>query len=235
MSREGIRLDRFYAAAPVCSPTRASVMTGRHPNRMGVFKWGYPMRPQETTIAEALREHGYRTGHIGKWHLGEDPHGPLQQGFDIQIPRWNKGWPKAGYHAPFQFDGLEDERGDYLTDRLTDEAETFIEANRDQPFFLYLSFTLPHYPHPMDSLKEGDPLMTPAVIHLANKTMRVIRQNFLTSIGVNSLGMLPILIAGSEEQKTEYGNRMADGDLCAYCVTEPEAGDDEGADPANGR
>ncbi len=52
----GLRFDRFYAAAPVCSPTRASVMTGRHPNRMGVFKWGYPMRPQETTIAEALQD-----------------------------------------------------------------------------------------------------------------------------------------------------------------------------------
>ena len=55
----GLRFDRFYAAAPVCSPTRASVMTGRHPNRMGVFKWGYPMRPQETTIAEALKTAGY--------------------------------------------------------------------------------------------------------------------------------------------------------------------------------
>ncbi len=67
---ECLRFDRFYAAAPVCSPTRASVMTGRHPNRMGVFKWGYPMRPQETTLAEALKSAGYATAHFGKWHLG---------------------------------------------------------------------------------------------------------------------------------------------------------------------
>ena len=69
-SRSGVRFDSFYAAAPVCSPTRASVLTGRHPNRMGVFKWGYPMRPQELTIAEILKDHGYQTGHFGKWHLG---------------------------------------------------------------------------------------------------------------------------------------------------------------------
>ena len=82
----GLRFDRFYAAAPVCSPTRASVMTGRHPNRMGVFKWGYPMRPQETTIAEALKTVGYTTGHFGKWHLGsvrnDSPAHPGHNGFD---------------------------------------------------------------------------------------------------------------------------------------------------------
>jgi arylsulfatase A-like enzyme len=66
----GLRFDRFYAAAPVCSPTRGSVMTGRHPNRFGVFKWGYPIRPQEITIAEALKSAGYATAHFGKWHLG---------------------------------------------------------------------------------------------------------------------------------------------------------------------
>ena len=96
---------------------------------------------EEVTIAEALKQHGYRTAHIGKWHLGEDPYGPLQQGFDIQIPRWNKGWPKAGYHAPFQFDGLDDKPGEYLTDRLTDEAEKFIEANA-RPALLPVSVTL---------------------------------------------------------------------------------------------
>jgi arylsulfatase A-like enzyme len=100
----------------------------------------------EVTIAEALKEHGYLTAHIGKWHLGEDPHGPTAQGFDIQIPRWNKGWPKAGYHAPFQLEGIEGRQGEYLTDRLTDEAEEFIEANQDRPFFLYLSHFAVHDP-----------------------------------------------------------------------------------------
>lgn len=84
----GLRLDRFYAAAPSCSPTRASVLTGRHPNRMGVFSWGIPIRPQEFTIAELLQQYGYRTGHFGKWHLGsirpDSPVHPGNAGFD----RW---------------------------------------------------------------------------------------------------------------------------------------------------
>jgi arylsulfatase A-like enzyme len=83
---------------------------------------------------------------LGKWHLGEEPHGPTAQGFDVQIPRWNKGWPKVGYHAPFQLDGLTDSPGDYLTDRLTDEALHFIEENRSRPFFLYLSHFAVHDP-----------------------------------------------------------------------------------------
>ncbi len=85
-AKTGLRFDQFYAAAPVCSPTRASVMTGRHPNRMGVFKWGYPMRPQETTIAEALKTAGYTTAHFGKWHLGsvrnQSPAHPGKNGFE---------------------------------------------------------------------------------------------------------------------------------------------------------
>ena len=88
MAAVGLRLDRFYAAAPVCSPTRGSVLTGRHPNRFGCFSWGYPLRPQEMTIAEALKSAGYATGHFGKWHLGpvdaRSPVSPGRQGFD----RW---------------------------------------------------------------------------------------------------------------------------------------------------
>ncbi len=70
MAAKGLRFDRFYAGAPVCSPTRASVMTGRHPNRSGVFLWNYAIRPEEVTIAQVLKKAGYRTGHFGKWHLG---------------------------------------------------------------------------------------------------------------------------------------------------------------------
>ena len=138
-------------------------MTGKYPARLQLTDW-LPGRREfsfqklknakihqhlphgEVTIAEALNKHGYRTAHIGKWHLGEEPYGPLQQGFDIQVPRWNKGWPKAGYHAPFRLDGLESKAGEYLTDRLTDEAERFIEASKDRPFFLYLSHFAVHDP-----------------------------------------------------------------------------------------
>ena len=86
MARTGLRFDRFYAAAPVSSPTRGSVMTGRHPNRYGCFSWGKTIRPQEITVAEALKNEGYVTGHFGKWHLGpvriESPISPGNSGFD---------------------------------------------------------------------------------------------------------------------------------------------------------
>lgn len=85
MASSGLRFDRFYAAAPVCSPTRGSVLTGRHPNRFGCFTWGYTLRPQETTLAEVLRGAGYRTGHFGKWHVGsvraDSPVSPGNSGF----------------------------------------------------------------------------------------------------------------------------------------------------------
>jgi len=162
-AEQGVRFTQAYAACHVCSPARASILTGKYPARLQLTDWltgrpDYPFQKlknaeihqhlplEETTLAETLRNHGYRTAHIGKWHLGEEPFGPRQQGFDIQIPRWNKGWPKAGYHAPFQLDGLGERDGDYLTDRLTDEAEQFIEANMDQPFFLYLSHFAVHDP-----------------------------------------------------------------------------------------
>ncbi len=150
-AKQGVRFTQAYATCHVCSPTRASIMTGKYPARLQLTDWlpgrrEFPFQKfknakihqhlplQEVTIAEALKAHGYRTAHIGKWHLGEDPFGPLQQGFDIQVPRWNKGWPRAGYHAPFQLDGIENVEGEYLTDRLTEVAEEFIEASRDQPF-----------------------------------------------------------------------------------------------------
>ncbi len=158
-----VRFTNAYAACHVCSPTRASIMTGKYPARLGLTDWltgrkDYPFQKlknvetiqelpfEETTIAEALKKHGYATAHIGKWHLGEEPSGPLQHGFDIQIPRWNKGWPRAGYHAPFRLDGLIDKPGDYLTDRLTDEAVKFIVEHQDKPFFLYLSHFSVHDP-----------------------------------------------------------------------------------------
>ncbi|MBB75347.1 MAG: hypothetical protein CMJ75_12635 [Planctomycetaceae bacterium] len=162
-AKQGVRFTQAYATCHVCSPTRASIMTGKYPARLQLTDWlpgrrEFPFQKlqnarihqqlplQEVTIAEALKQLGYHTAHIGKWHLGEEPFGPLQQGFDIQIPRWNKGWPKRGYHAPFQLDGLPATPGAYLTDRLTDEAEKFIETNKDHPFFLYLSHFAVHDP-----------------------------------------------------------------------------------------
>ncbi len=163
LATNGVRFTQAYAACHVCSPTRASILTGKYPARLHLTDWlpgrkDFPFQkllapdykqqlPQEElTLAEALKEHGYQTAHIGKWHLGEEPFGPTSQGFDLQIPRWNKGWPKTGFHAPFELEGLKDNPGEYLTDRLTDEAERFIEANQEQPFFLYLSHFAVHDP-----------------------------------------------------------------------------------------
>jgi arylsulfatase A len=163
LAEEGVRFTDAYAACHVCSPTRASLLTGKYPARLHLTDWlpgrkQFPFQPllnasieqalpaAELTIAEALREHGYATAHIGKWHLGEEPLGPLAQGFDLQVPLWNKGWPPKGYHAPFDLDGLADQPGQYLTDRLTDEAERFITDQRDRPFFLYLSHFAVHDP-----------------------------------------------------------------------------------------
>ena len=162
-AKQGVRFTSAYAACHVCSPTRASIMTGKYPARLNLTDWlpgrrEFPFQKLknatihqhlpagEITIAEALRSYGYRTAHIGKWHLGEEPNGPRSQGFDIQIPKWNKGWPKSGYHAPFGFDGLAGDENEYLTDRLTDEAERFMETNQNHPFFLYLSHFAVHDP-----------------------------------------------------------------------------------------
>ncbi len=164
LATEGVKFTHAYAACHVCSPTRASILTGKYPASLKLTDWlpgrrDFPFQKlknapnlqqlplEELTLAEALKQQGYATGHFGKWHLGEDEFGPLQQGFDVQVPRnWYKGWPKAGFQAPFEMDGLEDQPGDYLTDRLTDEALKFIEANRGNSFFLYLSHFAVHDP-----------------------------------------------------------------------------------------
>jgi arylsulfatase A-like enzyme len=163
LAKDGIRFTDYYAACPVCSPTRASIMTGRYPQRMNIttFLPGRPDRPDqrlkqpavrlelpldEITIAEALKKEGYATAHIGKWHLGGKQFAPDKRGFDLNIAGDETGSPRS-YFAPFEnksgkMPGLEKaEPGEYLTDRLTTEAEKFIEANKDKPFFIYL----PHY------------------------------------------------------------------------------------------
>ena len=163
MAKDGLRFTDFYASCPVCSPTRASILTGKYPQRVNITDWipGRKDLPDqrlkrpainnelplgEVTIAEALKKRGYVTGHIGKWHLGGKGFGPEQQGFDVNIAGDETGTPRS-YFAPFEnkggtMPGLEKaEAGEYLTDRLATEAEKFIETNKEKPFFLYL----PHY------------------------------------------------------------------------------------------
>lgn len=149
MARSGLRFDRFYAAAPVCSPTRGSVMTGRTPNRFGCFQWGYTLRPEEVTVAEALRGAGYATGHFGKWHLGsmraDSPVSPGQSGFEqwlsspnfFEIDPWMSRNGKA-----------ERTKGEG-SEVIVEAALEFIRKSlrEGRPFLAVVWFGSPHAPH----------------------------------------------------------------------------------------
>jgi arylsulfatase A len=185
LASQGMRFTNAYAACAVCSPTRAAVMTGRYPARLGVTDWirarfqgstvpadrknpteyvGGPgrrllcppnalwMESDEITIAEILKEAGYTTCHIGKWHLGFDDWYPDRQGFDVNIGGCDMG------HPPSYFDPYSNPRdggiptlaprreGEYLTDREADEAVGFISAHTEEPFFLYWAPYAVHTP-----------------------------------------------------------------------------------------
>jgi len=163
LASEGVRFTNAYAANPVCSPTRAALMTGKHPNRVEITDWIPGQNPQkrpllgtvdrdelaleETTIAEKLKEQGYSTCFVGKWHLGDEGFYPEDQGFDINIGGHHRGSPPGGYYAPYKNSKLSDgPEGEFLTDRLTDESIKFIIENKDNPFFLYLSYYTVHTP-----------------------------------------------------------------------------------------
>lgn len=167
LAREGTRFSRFYSASPVCSPTRASLMTGRNPARLAITNWiGGEQQGQlrqadyeralpleEVTIGDALRARGYATGYIGKWHLGTNQFMPSHQGFDTIIAVNNAGQPGSYFPpygrvgAPTAVPDLDDDPPDaYLTDRLTDAAVRFIATRRREPFLLVLAHYTVHTP-----------------------------------------------------------------------------------------
>ena len=156
LAEEGMRFTDAYAAAPVCSPARASILTGKDPARLRITDWlpGREDKPDqqlkrpaiqpflpldEVTLAEALQAGGYKTAFFGKWHLGESPeHWPEHQGFDLNLGGCGKGTPPS-YFSPYKLPNLPDgPEGEYLTDRLTSEAIRFIEQNREKPLLVYL-------------------------------------------------------------------------------------------------
>ena len=149
MARTGLRFDRFYAAAAVCSPTRGSVMTGRHPNRFGCFAWGHTLRPQEITIAEALKKAGYTTGHFGKWHIGsvraDGAASPGNSGFDewFSSPNFYENNPL------FSHNGKVIETKGESSDVTAGLAMDWIGkvAKGKKPFLAVVWFGNPHSPH----------------------------------------------------------------------------------------
>jgi arylsulfatase A len=170
LASEGMRFTQAYSNCPVCSPSRAAIMTGKNPARLGFtghitairehrHPEGSRLLPpkdklylplEEITIAEALKPAGYISANIGKWHLGDRGFWPEEQGFDVNIGGWTAGSPPS-YFFPYTAPEKDwnpsiptlhgGKTGEYLTDRLTDESIAFVKANQDRPFFLYL----PHY------------------------------------------------------------------------------------------
>lgn len=169
MAREGARFTAAYAACPVCSPTRASLLTGQYPNRTGVTdyigapgpeRWGrntkllpapYSDRlaHEKVTLAEMLKQAGYATFFAGKWHLGPEGWWPEDQGFDVNMGGIDRGGPYGGrkYFSPYGNPRLPDgPDGEHLPDRLASETAKFIAGNKDKPFIAYFSFYSVHTP-----------------------------------------------------------------------------------------
>lgn len=163
LQKSGVKFTNAYSACTVCSPSRASILTGKSPARLQITDWitghVYPyarllppkwteyLPEEEQTIAEVLKARGYKTASIGKWHLGDDTkYYAEHQGFDSNIAGTYQGQPPS-YFSPYGISRLKDgPKGEYLTDRLTVEAENFINASKDQPFFLYMPFFAVHTP-----------------------------------------------------------------------------------------
>jgi arylsulfatase A-like enzyme len=162
LAATGVRFTSAYAACPVCSPTRASIMSGKYPARLHLTDWipgenrGEILKPlpflqelplEEVTLAEVLHAAGYRTCHVGKWHLGASRYYPEHQGFDINVAGNDWGSPKAGYFSPYKMPNLsEGPAGEHLSERLTTEALKFLDTCGDRPFFLNLWHYAVHQP-----------------------------------------------------------------------------------------
>ena len=190
----GMRFTNAYSASPVCSPTRASIMTGKHPAKLHMTVWreaarrpplNRPLVPpitedslphDEVTIAEVLHDAGYMTAHVGKWHLGTAEYYPQTQGFDYNVGGTLWGAPQTffyPYSGSQTFSGLRyvphlggGQEGEYLTDRLTSEAIRILRNERDKPFFMHLAFHTVHTPI------EGKPAVVDSYRKVIRETMR---------------------------------------------------------------
>lgn len=165
LAERGMTFTRAYSASPLCSPTRSAILTGLNPARTGITapnchlpavklkatpgvraapnRKAVPINPvtrldpKYYTLGEALKDAGYATGHFGKWHLGPEPFSPLQNGFDVDLPHTPGPGPSGGFVAPWAYTDFDpDTPNEHIEDRMAKEAVSFMEANRDKPFFL---------------------------------------------------------------------------------------------------
>ncbi len=162
LARNGVRFTSFYSASPICSPSRASLLTGRYPQRAGLVDnasgsyGGGGMPGSQFTMAEMFRQGGYKTAHIGKWHVGYSPETmPNAQGFDYS---WGfMGGCVDNFSHFFYWDGPNRhdlwrngkeiyEPGKFLADRMVEEAGDFMKQRKSEPFFMYFAINIPHYP-----------------------------------------------------------------------------------------
>lgn len=214
MAREGLKFTSWYAA-PVCSPSRAALLTGCYPRRVGLSfgSWHavlmpgdwHGLNPAETTVAELLRARGYRTACIGKWHLGDQPEFlPTRQGFDeyFGLPYSNdmRPAPKVGGGQELPHPPLPLLRGekllrevtdqDFLTAAYTEEALAFLERNRKRPFFLYLPHTMVHGPLAAGKPwrgRTGEGLYRDSLAEVDDSTGRILQALTRTGLDRNTL------------------------------------------------
>jgi arylsulfatase A-like enzyme len=169
LAAQGMMFTDAYASCPVCSPTRASVMTGKYPATVGItdwIDWGGGLHPargrvvdvpylkylptKEHSVARSLKDGGYVTWHVGKWHLGGEGHLPEDHGFDVNVGGCHAGSPgRGGYFAPWSIGALQDANvpdGTYLTDYLTEKAVELIHSANERPFFLNMWYYSVHTP-----------------------------------------------------------------------------------------
>jgi len=162
LAKEGTRFTQFYVGAPVCSPSRAALMTGRYPQRAGLStnapsqRGGAGMPTEQVTIAETMKAAGYTTGHVGKWHLGYTPETmPNAQGFDYSFGHMSGCIDNYSHFFYWQGPNRHDlwrngeeiwREGEFFGNLMVEECKRFISDNRQRPFFLYWAINMPHYP-----------------------------------------------------------------------------------------
>ena len=170
LASEGMVFNQGYATCQVCSPSRASIMTGKFPGRLKITDWigarsgeawrelnrqnkllpaeyNHQLDKNDVTLAEAFKEGGYKTFFAGKWHLGSEGNYPEDHGFDINIAGWDKGSPMGGFFSPYKNPKIEDgPAGENLSMRLANETVKFMTDNKDSTFLAYLSFYAVHGP-----------------------------------------------------------------------------------------